>query len=63
MVRSRKLRWAPSRIVTSRSYTVGSAMSAPTVPSPVLIFSLMALKFAIVAWKSCEAWPRPASPG
>ena len=35
-VRSRKLRWAPSRNATRFSYTVGSSRSAPTVPSPSL---------------------------
>src|SRR5262249_19567809 len=54
--RSRKLREAPSRMLTSRSYTVGSAMSAPTVPSPELIFSVMSLRFAMVACRSRDVW-------
>src|SRR4030095_1989623 len=37
--RNRKLRWAPSRIVTRRSYTVGCAVCASIVDSAGLDFS------------------------
>src|SRR5262249_20298817 len=55
------LRWAPSRMATSRSYRVGSAMRAPSVPSPSLILAVISFRFDTATRRSSTAMRRPPS--